>query len=313
MNLSPRHFLSLLFSLSAGAVPLKAELSVATLHPMITDLATQVGGDKVKVVALVKPGTDPHEFSPKPDDLKKLKSVSIILASGKNMENYLGKLQDNLGAGQQLVEVGKTIPSLSEKDSDALQLEEDADEHDHDHEGHEHHHHGPDPHWWNSVKNMQRASGIVAQTFAKADPANAAVYKANAETYSDSLDDLAKWGKKEISSIPSANRKIASAHDSLAYFAKEFGFKLLAVQGFSPTVKATSSEIADVITKIKKHGIKAIFTEQGVNPKQIDEVLRETGVKKGGELVADGNGVGELATFSASFKHNVTLLVEALK
>ncbi len=50
-----------------------------------------------------------------------------------------------------------------------------------------------------------------------------------------------------------------------------------------------------------------------MNPKQIEEIIRETGVKKGGELIADGNGTGELATFEKAFKHNVETLVGALK
>ena len=291
-----------------------ADLRVATLHPLMTDLAKQVGGEHVKVVEMVKPGTDPHDFSPKPADLKSIKDVALVLASGKNMENYLGKLRDNLAASQTLLEVGKTIPDLTEAVADKLQLEEDAEEHDHhDHAEGEHHHHGPDPHWWNSPKNMERAANIVAEAFSKADAANAAVYAANAKVFAARVAELRKWAKKEISTIPQANRKIASAHDSLGYFAQEFNFKLLAIQGVSPSVKATSQEIAGSIAKIKKHQIKAIFPEQGVNPKQIEEIIRETGVKKGGELIADGNGTGELATFEKAFKHNVETLVGALK
>ena len=110
----------------------------------------------------------------------------------------------------------------------------------------------------------------------------AATYEANAKAYGNKMDELKKWAKKELSVVPQANRKLASAHDSLGYFAREFGFKLLAVQGFSPNVKATSQEIAEAISLIRKHKIRAIFLEQGVNPKQLEEIMRETGVKQGG-------------------------------
>ncbi len=303
--------LLLLGSLSLAPL-LPAEITVATLHPMLTDLASQVGGPEVKIVALVKPGTDPHAFSPKPEDLKGLRKVNLVLASGKNLENYLDKLKDNLTPQQLLVIVGAKVPDLTEKQADALQLEPE-EEHHHE-EGHEHHHHhGPDPHWWNGVDNMKRAAGIVAEAFAKADAAHADVYKTNAKAYGAKLDDLKKWAKKQLSVIPLTNRKLASAHDSLGYFAQEFNFKLLAIQGFSPTVKATSQEIAEAIELIQKHQIRAIFPEQGVNPKQLKEIIRETGVKQGGELVADGNGTGEWTTFEKAFRHNVETIVEALK
>ena len=148
---------------------LHAELTVATLHPMLTDLATQVGGAEVKVVALVKPGPIHINFSPKPADLKKLKDVNLVLASGKQLENYLGKLKDNLSAQQQLVEIGAQVPDLTEKQSDALKLEPEEEHH---HEEGEHHHHGADPHWWNGVDNMKRAASLVATALGKADAAH---------------------------------------------------------------------------------------------------------------------------------------------
>lgn len=288
-----------------------AQLTVTTLHPMMSDLARQVGGEHVKIVEMVKPGTDPHDFSPKPADLKSVKNSTLILASGKQMENYLEKLRDNLTANQTLIEVGATIPDLTEKEVANLNLEEIP--HDHHHDGTCNHHHGPDPHWWNSVKSMIRATDVVKEAFTKADPANAAAYKANAKAFSARLSQLGKWAKKELSAIPSENRKLASAHASMGYFADEYKFKLLAIQGISPSVKATSQQIAGAIQLIKKHQIKAIFTEQGVNPKQLEEIVRETGVKKGAELIADGNGVGEYSTFEKAFQYNVTSIVTALK
>lgn len=41
-----------------------------------------------------------------------------------------------------------------------------------------------DPHWWNSVENIQRCLAVLADTFGKKDPANAAVYKSNAAAWS---------------------------------------------------------------------------------------------------------------------------------
>jgi zinc/manganese transport system substrate-binding protein len=300
-------------SISLWPALAKADLAVATLHPMLSDLATQVGGAEVKLLEMVKPGMDPHEFSPKPEDLKSLQGVKLVLASGKHLENYLEKLQGNLTDSQALIDLGAKVPDLTEKQADALQLEPEEEEAGHDHKADEHHHHGADPHWWNSVENMQRAAGLVAEAFSKADPTHAEVYRKNAKAYVSKLDELKKWAKKELSAIPLANRKLASAHDSLGYFAQEFGFKLLAIQGVSPTVKATSQEIAEAIGKIKKHKIRAIFPEQGVNPKQLEEILRETGAKQGGELIADGNGTGECSTFEKAFRHNIQLMVEALR
>ena len=45
-----------------------AEVKVATLHPLLTDLVKQVGGDRVKVIDLLGPAGDPHKFEPNAKD-----------------------------------------------------------------------------------------------------------------------------------------------------------------------------------------------------------------------------------------------------
>ncbi len=280
----------------------QSKLAVASLHPMLTDLAQQVGGANVSVRAILPPGTDVHTFNPSPAQVKEISSCRLVLASGKHLESYLEKLKDNLGTGTAIVEVGRTIPSLviNAKDSAFLCCPEHASG-------------ALDPHWWNSLENMSRAAEVVASEFAKADPAHADDYQANAKAYRATLDELKKWAKKEISQIPSSQRIIPTAHLALSYFAKEFGFKLLPIQGLSTQTQASSQEVAEAVSKIKSTGVPVIFQEAGTNSKHLEEIIRETGVKKGGELIADGNGTGARLGFVASFRHNITTLVAGLK
>jgi ABC-type Zn uptake system ZnuABC Zn-binding protein ZnuA len=268
-------------------------------------LAKQVGGDKVTVLAVVAPGTDVHHFSPSTQNMRLMAGVDLVLASGKGMENYLGKLRDNLTPQQLLIEVGETVPSLEM--SEALALMEAAED---GHAGHVHG--GVDPHWWNSVENMQRATRLLETAFARADPADAAAYEANAAAYVKKLGDLKKWARQEFSKIPSAQRKLATAHLALGYFAQEFGFKLIPVQGLNPEIPATSQDLAAAVDAIKNSKVRAVFPEQGVNPKHLEKIAEETGVIFGGELIADGNGTGPLSSFAGAFEHNVKEMVKVL-
>lgn len=289
--------------LSAGSS--WAQLKVATLHPLLTDLAQQVGGAKVTVLDVVKPGTDVHHFSPSTRDMKQVAGANLVLASGKGLENYLGKLRDNLTSGQLVIEVGNSIPSMEM--SEAAQLMEAAA---HGHPGHTHG--GVDPHWWNSVENMLRATRTVSAAFAKADAPNAAFYQTNAAAYQKKLTDLRKWARQEIGRIPGKDRKLATAHLSMSYFARDFGFRLIPVQGLNPEVPATSQDLAAAVDTIRQSKVRAVFPEQGVNPKHLDRIAKETGVVYGGELIADGNGTGALSTFTGAFEHNVRTIVKAL-
>ena len=66
-------------------------LPVASFSTVLTEIAQQVGGDHVIVAGLVRPGQDPHEYQPTPDDLRQVASVKLILLSGKHLEHYLDK------------------------------------------------------------------------------------------------------------------------------------------------------------------------------------------------------------------------------
>lgn len=297
-----KHFLFSFFVLLTAIPAAGQQLHVATLHPLLTDLAAHVGAKKITLHAIMPPGADVHAFSPTPAQMKAMSKCKLVLASGKHLEAYLDKLKENVSSATRIVEVGRTIPSLKidAKDAAFFCCPEHAAG-------------AIDPHWWNSVDNMIRAAGIVADEFGKSDPTNLETYQANAKTYKTTLIDLKKWAKKEISTIPSKQRVIPTAHLSLTYFAKEFGFKLLPIQGLSTQQNATTQDTAMAIKKIKENGIQVIFLETGNNPKHIQEVIRETGTRTGGELIADGNGTGNQFGFVAGFQHNIKTLVTALK
>ncbi|MFT4636915.1 MAG: zinc/manganese transport system substrate-binding protein [Verrucomicrobiales bacterium] len=278
-----------------------ADLKVATLHPVLTDLAQQVGGEHVEVIGLLKPGGDPHDFSPSSGDIRKMSASKLILASGKGIEPYLAKLPDSLSANQQIIDVGAKIPSLVISEDNGLFV------------CCPHHSEGSlDPHWWHSVKNMDRATKIVASAFAKADPVNKAAYASRAKAYRTRLAALGKWARKEVARIPRSKRKLATAHAAFTYFCEEFGFKSMPVQGLAREREASSQYMADVIVDLKTYKVKAVFPEAQANPKVLQEMVRETGARVGGILFADFTGNAKTTTYEAMFAHNVKTILAGL-
>ncbi len=71
--------------------------------------------------------------------------------------------------------------------------------------------------------------------------------------------------------------------------------------------------MGEIIAAIRAQNVKAIFPESIQNPKVLTEITRETGVKIGRELYADGLGKGGASTFEGMYKSNVSAIVEALK
>ena len=285
---------ALLFASSAFA-----GLKVATLHPIVADLARKVGGEHVEVVEILKPGGDVHHFEPATKDIAAMRGSQLVLASGKGLETFLDKLRDSLGGSARLVEVGEKVPSIPY-----------VCDHDHSEE-HDHHHGEFDPHWWHSAENMQRAARIVADVFAEADPANEAAYAANAKTASKRFGELKTWAKIEIAKIDRADRKLVTAHNAFGYFCKEYGFEPISILGVSRSDDSSLKHVTESIATIREHGIKAAFPEDQANPKVLAGIVRSTGVKMGDPLVADGTAK-HAHTFETMIAHNVRAIVLAL-
>jgi ABC-type Zn uptake system ZnuABC Zn-binding protein ZnuA len=281
---------------------------VSSFSTILTEIAEQVGGSRVKVTAHVKPATDPHEFQPKPADLKTVSESQIVLLSAKHMEGYVNKLKEATGGKGTVVEVGDKFPSLKMKAGD--------DDHGHAHGKGDEHEHGDlveDPHWWHSIANVKRATKVVRDELTKASPADKATFAKNADAYLASLDALQKWVNNKIAELPRNQRKLVTSHDAFQYFARENGFTIYAIEGVSTNDQPSSKKVAELIATIKKQGVKAIFAESFQNPKVLSEITKETGVKLGGELLADGLGEGDASTFEGMTKHNVSTIVDALK
>jgi zinc/manganese transport system substrate-binding protein len=52
----------------SALVAVSAPMQVSALHPLMADLARQVGGERVTVFDLVGEGGNPHRFEPRPAD-----------------------------------------------------------------------------------------------------------------------------------------------------------------------------------------------------------------------------------------------------
>ncbi|MGJ8696169.1 MAG: metal ABC transporter substrate-binding protein [Verrucomicrobiaceae bacterium] len=277
--------------------PLQA-LDVASLHPLITEAVKQVGGDRVRIVEIGKPGMAVHKFQPRAADIKKLKNVRLVFASGKGLEPYLGDLGDSLTGGQTIIEVGRTIPSqkISAEDEIYACCPHHA-------EG------GIDPHWWHNVRHMERALRVIEQKLAAVDPEGATYYAARSKTARAAIRDLDQWVKTQISTIPRARRHLVTAHAAFGYFCKAYGFKATFVQGLSAQGEVPAKQLALSIAELKAAGIPTVFPEQQANPKILAQIARESGSKIGAPLIADGS----VASYQKMIRTNVTNIVNGLK
>ena len=297
--------LSVLFgAMSASLAKASEKFMIASFSTVLTEIAQQVGTSHVNVAGLVKPGQDPHEYQPTPSDLKQAADAKLILLSGKHLEHYLDKIQQATGAKAESLAVGDALPSLKMKaDPDESQAGATAEQN------------GmiDDPHWWNSVSNVEKATIIVRDALTKLDPADRADYEKNANAYLAKLDALDAWAKRKVAELPRDKRKLVTSHDAFQYLAKDYGFKVYAIEGVSTETEPSNRHVAALIDDITSQHVKAIFLENTLNPKVSTEITKETGAKIGGSLYADGLGEGDGSTYEGMFRHNISTIVDSLK
>lgn len=273
-------------------VSLHAELKVASLSTITTDLARQIGGDRVRIAEIIRPGVDPHDFQPTTRDIRDVADANLVLYSGKGIEGFLGKLRDSSGGTARFLDVSAGIPSLRMNGEDGVV---------------------EDPHWWHSVSNMRRAARNVAEAFAKEDPANSRYYGTRLENLLDAYDGLERWIRVKVAELPRSQRKLVTSHEALQYFARDYGFVILPVKGVSTGEEPSSKHVKELIGIIRREGVKSVFFESIENSRAVNQIALETGARTGGVLYSDGLGEKEASTYDSMMRHNVSTIVDGLK
>jgi manganese/iron transport system substrate-binding protein len=183
----------------------------------------------------------------------------------------------------------------------------------------------PDPHAWFSPRNVAVYTNNIVRAISALDPDNKSEYEARAKLFLQQLRVLDAWIREQVSQIPTQKRILVTTHDAFNYFCTEFRFNAknnylsIAPVGWSTGAEVGAGMTPErrrlVVQSIKESGAPAIFVETSVNPKQIREIAKETGVAIGGELYSDSMGpegsAGE--TYIGMMRENVLLIVNALR
>ena len=282
-------------STTALAAPASAKtLEVVASFTVLADMVRQVGGDHVHVVSLVPPDGDPHEYEPTPDDAKHLKAADLVVTSGLGLEGWFGRLAK--AAGYQ----GK--PVVASDGIKTRKMEEDGKT-------------ITDPHAWNSIPNAEIYVADIERALSKADPADAAAFKTNADAYDAKLKELDGYARAQVASVPADERKVLTTHDALSYFGATYGVQFISPLGFSTENEPSAATVAKTIDQIKAEHVGAYFFENSNDPRLVKQIAEATGAQPGGELYVEALSPpdGPAPTYAAMFKYNVDKLVAGMK
>jgi zinc/manganese transport system substrate-binding protein len=282
--------LVMLLSSSAFAAPIK----VVTSFSILEDLVKNVGGNLVSITNFVPRDGDAHTYQPSTGDVRALDNAKIVFLNGLGLEGWFEKLAKNAASKATIVTLSNGLKT--QKISQTLET---------------------DPHVWWNLQNAIQYTKKIALALQKVDFKNSSLYQKNAVNYIKTLSSLDAWARLEVQKLPVKNRVLVTNHDALGYFATRYGFQILGtvLPSGGTEREASAKETAQLIDRIKANNVRALFTENTLNPKLARAISSDTGVKIAPALYTDSLGkagsIGE--SFAKAFKYNFLTIVNALK
>ena len=223
---------------------------VATFYPL-WEFTRQVGGDRVEVVSLVPPGVEPHDWEPSPPDLALSRGARLLIYNGAGLEPWVGKLLKE-----------RTDKALSEVSAtEGLPLRGTP----------------PDPHVWLDPILAQSQVEAIRAGLAKADPAHAAAYEANARAFTAKLADLHREFEQGLAGC--ARRQIITSHAAFGYLAARYRLELVSITGLAPEAEPSPAELARLVSFARRSRARYIFFETLVSPKLAEALARDVGAR----------------------------------
>jgi zinc/manganese transport system substrate-binding protein len=287
---------------AATVTQAQERLRVVATFSILGDMVSRVGGDRIEVKTLVAAGGDAHVYQPTPADAADLAKAQLVFQNGLKFEGWIEKLVKVSGYRGEIVTVTKGVKTI--------QAAQRHGKHGH----HGHNHGGEDPHAWQSLANALIYVHNIKEALCRIDASGCTAYSQNAAVYSQEIERLDIEIKAQIAATPPAARKVITSHDAFGYFARDYGVRFLSPRGISTESEASAEDVARLIDQIRREKVRALFIENISDPRLIEQIARETGVKIGGILYSDALSPagGPAAIYLDMMRYNARLIAGAM-
>jgi ABC-type Zn uptake system ZnuABC Zn-binding protein ZnuA len=277
------------------------KLDVATTVAPISSIARNVGGDRIRLRGIVPDGTNSHTFEPAPSDAQTLAKADLIVVNGLHLEDPTVHLAE--ASKRSDAPIRQLADETITKDQWLFDFSfpESAGD--------------PNPHLWMDPVYALRYAELMRDWFSQADPANASAYAANLVAYKARLDELDGLIRKAVASVPAADGKLLTYHDSWAYWAREYGFTVIGAVQASDFSDPSPQEVARLIGQIRAEKVPAVFGSEVFPSPVLEQIARESGARFIDKLRDDeppGSPGSADHTYLAMMKSDMQVIVGSL-
>ncbi|HEX5633026.1 MAG TPA: metal ABC transporter substrate-binding protein [Gemmatimonadales bacterium] len=229
------------------AAPATAKLRVGASTQDLASIAASVGGEQVEVFAIARPSSDAHRIEALPSYMVSVSRAQVYLKVGLGLDQWAGAIVDgsrnskltvvDCSAGVRVLEkpTGKVDASMGDV------------------------HPQGNPHYWLDPRNGAVVAKNVADALAKADPANAAAYRARATAFA--TEAQAVWERNAARARALGSPRMFTYHRSWSYFADAFGFEVVDTVEPVPGIPPTARHLAALVEQARARQVKLLLQE----------------------------------------------------
>jgi zinc transport system substrate-binding protein len=266
-------------------------VSIKPIHALTAAIMAGVGEPSL----ILKGAASPHGYALSPSDARALQNADLLIWVGPGLEGFLVSSLDSLAANatQVMLMEAEGLTLLPWRDThDHAQHDEKhhGDHHDdhhdeHAHGGHHDDHHddhaeaegGWDNHIWLDPANAQPIVAAIVQALSTLDPANAALFQANAEALLTDIEVLDAEIGRQLDGL--GETPFVVFHDAYQYFEAAYGLRAPLAVSLSPEIPPSAQRLRAI--QEEAEGINCFFAEPQFSGQVVERLAEGLGFEVG--------------------------------
>jgi zinc/manganese transport system substrate-binding protein len=251
-------FKLLAIALLAAPTLAHATLNIFACEPEWGALATELGGNAVRVYTATTAFQDPHHIEARPSLIAEVRRANLTVCTGSELEiGWLPVLLNDSSNGA--IQPGQPgsfeathYVSMLEKPTRLDRADGDV-------------HPGGNPHIQTDPRNIAKVAQALGARLVELDPAHAALYQSRLKDFNARWNAaMARW---QTEAAPLKGMTIAVQHLAWPYLEDWLGIKQVAVLEPKPGVEPSLGHLAEVAAQLKRTPAQAVVRAAYQNPR----------------------------------------------
>lgn len=219
-------------------------------------LVERIGGNRVVVTVMVKPGLSPETYEPTPKQMTALGDARLYFQIGIPFELIWIERIENLNSKLRIIDCCSLL--LAGKSSN------------HDHHG-QITKHDLDAHVWTSPVNAKYLAELIKTALVELDPLSSDFYERNYAVLIAELDKLDSTIRARLAHIK--NRYLIVSHPAWGFFADTYNLKQIPIEQNGSEIRA--KELTRLIELARAENIHTVYVQRQFNNASAEILARE--------------------------------------